>query len=506
MSTPLIVVDGITVRLGDRWLLQGSSWRIDSGELWTLVGPNGAGKTTLAKAVAGLLPVVQGKIDYPGLAGRSPMKAIAYVASDARRELWRRERQLEHGRQFAGRFGDATTVGESIRRSCADSHPRPGWDGRLAAAVERLCLEDLLDKPLTAISTGEMSRVLVARELVRGPEMLILDEPFDGLDPSGRRSLTDLLDRLASSGLPMVTIVHRPEEMLPATTHVLTLEAGRIVGRAAVAPGRRARPATARRPESSRPQRRFSPCARVDRKGRFSSEPLVDMQAVTVRYGDAIVLDRVTWRVEEGQHWAVTGPNGAGKSTVLKLITGECLQVYANRIRLFGRDRGREQTLGEVREGLGVVSHDLAAGYQKRMSALDVVCSGFFDSVGLYRQADAGQLAAARCWLDQMDLTPLCTSPFNRLSQGQRQMVLIARAMVKSPRLLLLDEPCSGLDEHNRRLILDLVSRIGRTGDTGLIFVSHHESEIPACTTHRLCLERGVVAGCGTVQENNGSP
>jgi molybdate transport system ATP-binding protein len=183
------------------------------------------------------------------------------------------------------------------------------------------------------------------------------------------------------------------------------------------------------------------------------------------------------------------------------LITGDCLQVYANRIRLFGKDRGTAQTLWEIRERLGVVSHDLASGYQKRMSALDVVCSGFFDSVGLYRHCDAGQIKTAQRRLAQMDLSALSQTPFNQLSQGQRQMILIARAMVKSPKLLILDEPCAGLDPENRRTVLSLLERIGRRDTTGLIYVSHHEKEIPACITHRLSLDRGIVVRSGIAED-----
>jgi molybdate transport system ATP-binding protein len=373
----------------------------------------------------------------------------------------------------------------------------------LAEVVGRFKLETLLDKPAMAVSTGEMARVLVARELMRNPKMLILDEPFEGLDLSGRQELMGMLNRLAVNGLPILLITHRFEEMLPATTHVLTIDGGRIVDASPVnrsfdvphAPSEIAPTQTAPIHTTHHPVHR-------EVRQRWSSEPLIDMKAVTVRYGDTPILDRFTWVVEVGEHWAITGPNGAGKSTILKLITGDCLQVYANRIRLFGKDRGAEQTLWEIRQRLGVVSHDLSSGYQKRMSALDVVCSGFFDSVGLYRYCDDLQIETANRWLAQMQLSALSHTLFNHLSHGQRQMILIARAMVKSPKLLILDEPCAGLDPENRLTILRLLEHIGRRGTTGLIFVSHHEQEIPACITHRLLLDQGV-AVCRRVVADN---
>ena len=507
MTTPLITIDGIAVRLRDRWLLGGMSWQINTGEQWTVVGPNGAGKTTLAKAIAGLLPVVQGKIHYHSFGGVAPMDAIAYVASDARRDLWRRERRLDHGRNFAGRFNEATTVRELMVRERTDRLSLADMEPRLDDLAVRFNLETLLEKPAMAISTGEMSRVLVTRELIRRPQMLILDEPFEGLDRSGRQDLMAMLDRLATSDLPILLITHRFEEMLPATTHMLTLERERIVGAGVVDRSSHAvfqpvesADAVVLAQRDQRGPRRHPVHRQASRL--FSTDPLIDMDAVTVRYDDAIVLDRFTWAVREGEHWALTGPNGAGKSTILKLITGDCLQVYANRVRLFGEDRGAGQTLWEIRERLGVVSHDLASAYQKRMSALDVVCSGFFDSVGLYRDCDAGKIKIARCWLAQMGVSELSRTPFNQLSQGQRQMILIARAMVKSPQLLILDEPCAGLDPENRRMVLGLLEQIGRSGTTGLIFVSHHEMEIPGCITHRLCLDRGRVVCSGAVEEN----
>jgi molybdate transport system ATP-binding protein len=504
MTAPLITVDDIAVRLRDRWLLDGASWRINTGEQWTVTGPNGSGKTTLAKAIAGLLPVVQGKIHYHAFDGIPPVDAIAYVASDARRELWRRERTLDHSRGFAGRFGEPTTVRRLIERQPSGFRPPPGRKNRMPGVVARLHLESLLDKPIQAVSTGEMSRVLVARALIRRPRMLILDEPYEGLDRSGRQELRAMLDGLESSGLPMVLIAHRAEEMLSACTHVLTVEQGRIAAARAVVRTVHdtvaAAVATSADEAPGHPKRsRLHP----GNRGPLSSETLIDMQAVTVRYGDTTVLNRLTWTVMEGQHWVVTGPNGAGKSTLLKLITGECLQVYGNRIRLFGRHRGTDQSLWEIRERLGVVSHDLAAGYQKRMSALDVVCSGLFDSVGLYRRPDPGQIETARRWMARVGISALSAVPFNQLSQGQRQLVLITRAMVKSPRLLILDEPCAGLDGENRQRVLALVAQIAGSESTGLIFVSHHENEIPACSTHRLVMDHGMAVHSGPVRSKD---
>ena len=491
--TPLVTLDNIAVRQRDRWLLQGLSWCINPGEQWVLNGPNGAGKTTLAKAIAGLLPVVQGKIRYPGFDGRSPSEAIAYMASDARRDLWRRERLLDQGRHFAGRFDAATGVREWLATAAAGPGRSSAAPPPLTTIVRQVGMQHLLDKPLEALSTGEMGRVLIARQLLRGPRMLILDEPFEGLDRTARRAMVTMLDALAAGGLCLLLITHRMEERLSATSHVLTLDEGRIVSAGAAASLLSPRP-TASDPAARDVGRQWD-CPVAPQPA--TAPALVEMQDVTVRYGETIVLDRISWTVGDNEHWAVTGPNGAGKSTLLKLITGECLQVYANRIRLFGHERGAAQTLDAIRQRLGVVSPDLATAYQKAVNALEVVCSGFFDSVGLYRRTDAHQQRRARQWLDRVGASDLAATPFNHLSQGQRQLVLIARAMVKEPRLLILDEPCAGLDAGHRRRVVALLERIGRESGTGLVHVSHHRREIPSCTTHHLMLASGRSVYCG---------
>jgi len=423
MSEPLITLDRIAVRRRDRWLLKASSWRINAGEQWVVTGVNGAGKTTLVKAVAGLLPVVQGRIQYHFIEGCVPADAIAYVACDARRELWRREKELDHRRAFAGRFDGVTTVRQLLTQPLVRSLPSSRTPFPFIEIVATFELQALLERPAMTLSFGEMSRVLIARELIRRPKMLILDEPFEGLDAFNRQDLVAIVNRLAVAGLPIILATHRAEEVLPATTHRLTIEGERISSIQRVKPstGASGNHVAVGTPQFRGFTSKMAPSRDATRRHALS-EPLIDMQAVTVKYGDLIVLDRLNWQVRAGEHWAISGPNGAGKSTLLKLITGDCLQVYANRIRLFGRRRGTDQSLWEIRQKLGVVSPDVATAYQNQLSALDVVCSGFFGSVGLYRHCRAGQIESARAWLRNFDIDELSGIRFNRLSQGQRQL------------------------------------------------------------------------------------
>ena len=205
MSKPLLTIEQIAVRQRDRWLLEGLSWQINEGEVWTVVGPNGAGKTTLAKAIAGLLPVVKGRIYYHGMEAIPPTEAVSYMASDGRRDVWRRERTLDHARSFSGRYSDVTLVRDWIEDNARPQGSLQEKD--IADKAGKLHLDGFLEKPLMTLSTGEMSRVLLLNELLRDPKLLILDEPFDGIDQAGRESLRESLCVLASEGTPIILIM-----------------------------------------------------------------------------------------------------------------------------------------------------------------------------------------------------------------------------------------------------------------------------------------------------------
>jgi molybdate transport system ATP-binding protein len=215
---------------------------------------------------------------------------------------------------------------------------------------------------------------------------------------------------------------------------------------------------------------------------------LIRLREVTVVYSGRRVLDRLNWCVGPGEHWAVCGPNGAGKSTLLQLICGDHPQAYANEIELFGRRRGSGESVWDIKRPIGLVSNALQIRYRKPLDGLAVMLSGYFDSVGLYQQASPAQVANARQWAQRLSISRLLEKDFQRMSNGERRMVLIARAMVKAPALLVLDEPCQGLDAPNRMRLLGMLDTIARTQPTQMIYVSHRSHELPEATTHELHL------------------
>ncbi len=197
--------------------------------------------------------------------------------------------------------------------------------------------------------------------------------------------------------------------------------------------------------------------------------------------------------MRRGEHSALLGPNGSGKTALLSLIQGDNPQAYSLDLRLFGLKPETTQTLWHLRRQIGWLSPELHLHYPPDWSCLDVVCSGFFNAVGLYEPCTSRQRAAARNWLRRFGLAGRARNSFGELSLGDQRLVLLARAVVKKPKLLVLDEPCQGLDAAHRLSILSTVDRLIGQTRAGLIFVTHHAKEMPACITHVLKLKSGRI-------------
>jgi molybdate transport system ATP-binding protein len=291
--------------------------------------------------------------------------------------------------------------------------------------------------------------------------------------------------------LQLLLVSHRVEELLPQITHVLGLRGGRVLWRG---PRRRAlTPRNLRRLYGAAPPRAEpeAPAARPEaaRPAAAPSEVLVQMRDVRVRYGDKTVLEGLFWTMRRGERWCIRGPNGSGKSTLLALICGDHPQAYANDIRLFGEARGSGESIWDIKRRIGLLSTEFQIAYRRQASGLEVVVSGFHDSIGMYERSSPAEESSARALLEGLGLESLAERDFDALSGGQQRLLLLARAMVKAPELLVLDEPCQGLDPANRARILALIDRIGDGAE--LIYVSHHRDELPRCLTHLLELPAG---------------
>lgn len=505
---PVITLDAITVRLRDKVYLQNTSWQINSTESWAVIGPNGAGKTTLAKSLFGGVPVVGGSITHHyGTEDSVPVYAsIGYVSPEQQRGIMEREKLQLDSRDFSGNIDEVTTVEDIIlgRAYCYEPDSTD-YGHRLGDVANRLRIESILGRNILSISSGEMTKTLIARALLKKPHLLILDEPYDGLDHQSRRSLKAMLESLIDDHIQVVLITHRFEEIMSNISHVLLLKNGSVYRSGkrdeiltkemldSLYRSENSLPAEADRFSFISDTRNQNSPGRSVKDGKAVEKVLIKMIDTTVRFKDVTVLDKVNWTVRHGDNWMILGPNGAGKTTLLKLVLGENQQAYANEIYLFGRKKGSGESVWDIKKNIGFISSELQVRYPGHLSAFDVVCSGFFDSIGLYRLCSGEQKDMARAWIDTLGIASLADQKFGQLSHGQCQLVLIARAMVKSPVLLMLDEPCDGLDIANRDRLMKLLDIIGKNTDTNLIYVTHHKAEMIPCITHVLSLDRGKI-------------
>ena len=491
---PLLTLQRAATRIRDRKLLSDTSWTLLEKQSWAVIGPNGAGKSALAGLILGTAPCVAGTV-IRHVADARPGR-IGHLSFELLEKLADTEVRRQEARYFSGRIDGGTTVRQLIAAGAPGAaDPR----GPVAEAADRLGVSHLLEVDFIRLSSGELRRVLIARALWQRPNILVLDEPFEGLDADSRRRLRQALSAMIRDGRSVVLITHRLECLVPEISHVLFVQGGRVVDQGprsevltADAVSRLYAPSA---PPPVPPTHRTTagPAGRPD----AGEAPLIEMLGIRVVYGAKVVLDRLDWTVWRGEHWAVVGPNGAGKTTLLSMITGDHPQAYANRIFLFGRRRGTGESIWEIKRRISLVSSEFQRRYRKSIGALEVVLSGFFDSVGLYRRADDRRRTAAQRWLSFVGLADKAGERFDRLSYGERRRVLLARCMVKKPDLLILDEPCQGLDPEMRHRFVSLVERLGSGSVPSLLYVTHHEDEIPRCIHRTLRLGPASAAAAG---------
>lgn len=349
-------------------------------------------------------------------------------------------------------------------------------------------LEDTLDKYIITLSSGELRKFQLVRTLMSKPKILILDNPFIGLDAETRQQLRDLLLLITreqqidlylvlakSDDIPdyvervidmdhdaqETTLDHYLQERSPFPTRVLSDE-------------------------------NMQELLNLPYKNKeYNAPEVIRMHDVSIRYGERTILKKLDWTVCNGERWALSGQNGAGKSTLLSLVCADNPQSYACDISLFGYQRGESgESIWDIKRHIGYVSPELARSYHRDIPALRIVASGLKDTVGLYVHPDEEEKELCRWWMRLFGIEQLANRSFLQLSSGEQRLVLLARAFVKDPELLILDEPLHGLDNINRRLVKDIIETFCQRRNKTLIMVTHYEDELPQCITHRLVLKR----------------
>lgn len=512
---PLACMENTTFRLCRMPVFEETDWEIIRGQHWAILGPNGGGKTTLVRALCREIPLVSGTVrfffDAPtekGITKSRPWFAaneIIRLSPDTPEALLGRYGGYHQARWQSLESNESPMVAEIIqdektgKKKALETEPeRRCFPEGAADVIARLGISDLLDKRILHLSNGEARKVAIARALLLRPRILILDDPFSGLDRAAKDRLREVIESLLTGEEPLIVLVtHRVEEIPGGITHALLVDQLRVIER-----GTREkiikRIAGQSAPESIMAPGPPAGCARNPQPGALPScEPMIRMEAVSISYSGNAILRNIDWEVRPGEHWALSGPNGAGKSTLLSLILADNPQAYANRIFLFGKRRGSGESIWEIKRRIGWVAPELHGYYPVRSTGLDVVCSGFFDTIGLYRNCTPTQAEAAREQMRSLGIENLLERRISDISTGEKRLVLLARALVKHPELLILDEPCQGLDPVNRKRFIRLIDAIAGNPGISMIYITHHPDELPQSITHVMALSNGGIVHCG---------
>lgn len=457
------------------------NWKLEDKQHWAIIGPNGGGKTLFLDILLGKHALKSGEVSYNNF-GDDTIPLSSLVKSVAFKDIYSiidTQNSYYQQRWNKGDEQDVPLVKDLIK------NVDPLW---LNMLVEWFGISDLIQKKVNMLSSGELRKFLIVRSLITKPRVLILDNPFIGLDAVSRVILNDLLVRLSGlDGLQIVLVLSNPQDIPEVVTHILPIKNKTIL------------------PVLSRTDF-FEDKLLIDSLFSLENEiegacllnddcmpsPLLfDNAAVLknihIKYDERIILKDLDWTIKAGDKWALLGANGAGKSTLLSLICGDNPQAYANDIILFDRKRGTGESIWDIKKRIGYISPEMHLYYLKNIRCLDVVGSGFFDTIGLYRKCNTEQEKTAKDWMRLFKIDHLQDVSFLNVSSGEQRLILLARVFVKNPDLLILDEPLHGLDVANKKRVKRIIEEFCKENKS-LIYVTHYEDEIPSVVDKRMVL------------------
>lgn len=487
MSEPVVHITNLNLWYRQKAVLQDLHWIINPGENWLVGGQSGTGKTSLAKAIAGLTRV-NGEVKVHFDPTNTLVPAVHYVAN------WYQFKDLEGQSNFyyQQRYNkQAVEVTATVKAELKNYGAKHGlkWD-HVLPVLHALGYGELLDATLIQLSSGEHKKLQLVKAIWLSPQLLVLDQPYNGLDKRSRQNLNTLLDQLSSRGTQLI-LISNDLELPDCIDRFAEIRKGKLV-------------------EISAEQRNADlpedlPLTPVPYFLSGSPAPtfsgsVIRMQDVNVSYGDKQLLKNINWLVEPGEKWLLQGPNGSGKSTLLSLICGDHPQAYANDFHLFGHKRGSGESIWDIKKRIGLISPELHWYFDASATVWQSVASGFYDSSGLFCEPGSTRHAQVNELLEYFGLTEYKNVLMTELPLGKQRLALLGRTIIKNPELLILDEPCQGLDQQQTAYFNKLVDALCKNGTT-LIYVGHFDSQLPACIEKRILLENGAVKSVENILE-----
>ncbi len=467
---------------------------IEDGEQIAIVGDNAAGKSRLVDIITQRYPLLLNEVHYDFSPSTLKMvseniKYITFRDSYGEQDgtYYYQQRWNQHD------IDESTpTAGQLLEQAFEAQHGDAAFRDHL---YEMFGLKPLLDKYIITLSSGELRKFQLTKTLLAKPRVLIMDNPFIGLDATTRDQLSELLQRLTKEAhLLVILVMSKTDGLPPFITHVIPVEG--IVAKPKITIGEyqeqlkkqvisglsdEKREWILNLPQKDVSQEDFYP-----QKG----GEILRFNNVSIRYGQRTILKDLDWTVNEGERWALSGQNGSGKSTLLSLVCADNPQSYACDIHLFGHKRGTGESIWQIKKHIGYVSPEMHRAYLKDLPAIDIVASGLSDSVGLYTRPRPEQRQICLDWMRIFGIDNLAQRTFLKLSSGEQRLCLLARAFVKDPELLILDEPLHGLDLKNRAMVKQIINTFCERKNKTLVMVTHYEEELPPCIDKKLFLKK----------------
>lgn len=447
-----------------------------------IVGPNGAGKSLFVGMLTGQYPLKEGNItyDFSSVQSTKVSDNVKYMAF--RDSYGAADNNYYYQQRWNSQDTEATPDVCDMLGKVSDS----AYQKEL---FELFDITSMLHKKIILLSSGELRKFQLVKALLSSPRVLIMDNPFIGLDASTRQLLLDLLQKIVNIGnVQLILVLSMLDDIPQFISHVIPVVEKTIY------------PKVNRRIylESFQTSDKINNYEKLQQKiielpynnVDYNSEEVIRLNNVSIVYGERTILKKLDWLVSRGEKWALSGENGAGKSTLLSLVCADNPQSYACDITLFGRKRGSGESIWEIKKHIGYVSPEMHRAYLKNLPTIDIVASGLHDSIGLYKHPRPDQFAICEWWMDIFGIASYKDTPFLQLSSGEQRLALLARAFVKDPELLILDEPLHGLDTYNRRRVKKIIEAFCLRRNKTMIMVTHYERELPNIIDHHIFLKK----------------
>lgn len=490
----LIEIIGAKVKYRNQTLFENLNFEIKKGEHWAITGENGRSKMDLLKTLAGHTFVACGKVshNYYDEYRKAHILAdplfsyhnlISVVEMKHNFKNLSNTNDLFYQQRYNSAYSENSVKVEDYLKNIVLSVSNVGfWD--FNNVVEVFSLKSLLQKHIIKLSNGETKRLRIGAALLKNPVLLLLNNPFSGLDQEKRKAFNEIFNSIANSGVTIVMETERGD-IPEVITHVAVLNKNdelltypKEIYNADI---------VEHTPPRQPDKNKLKQLLNTGQNNQFKL--IVKMVNVNVSYGGEIILKNINWEIQPGQRWSLSGPNGSGKSTLLSLINGDNPQAYANDIVLFDRKRGSGESIWEIKKHIGFISPELFQYFPNHLSCLKVVESGFYDTFGLLPGSRKENRMIAETWMEILELSDLKEKLMCETTVSEQQLCLLARSLVKNPDLLILDEPCQGFNLHQQTHFRNIINSMASLSNLTMIYVTHYREQLPECITNSLFLE-----------------